>query len=161
MTNLFPNHLDWTEDTCHYVAAIDGFRQALIAGPYRTAAEANSVLNIAQDWALHASGDPKAADYHYRVLSANTGHQRSILGELPTDSGALTRFDAYEINPCRRWEEPDSPGHFYYEVCEPAEADVWTLYGHVRGHGVQAIGDFDTFDHAAEVFTRITGKRNA
>jgi hypothetical protein len=69
----------------------------------------------------------------------------------------MTVFDNYEISPCRRFEEPDSPGKFYFEVCEPHEADVWTLYGHVNGEGVQAIGDFDTREHAEEVFFRITG----
>lgn len=66
-------------------------------------------------------------------------------------------FDNYEISPCRRYEEPDSPGRFFFEVCEPEEAEVWTLYGHINGEGVQAIGDFDTEQHAEEAFHRITG----
>ncbi len=66
-------------------------------------------------------------------------------------------YDTYEISPCRRYEEPDSPGTFYFEVCEPAEADVWTLYGHINGEGVEAIGDFATREHAQETFQRITG----
>lgn len=68
-------------------------------------------------------------------------------------------FDNYEISPCRRYEEPDSPGKFYFEVCEPHEADVWTLYGHINGQGVEAIGDFPTCAIAEEVFSRITGIR--
>ena len=66
-------------------------------------------------------------------------------------------FDNYEISPCHRYEEPDSPGEFYFEVCEPEEADVWTLYGHINGEGVQAIGDFSKREYAEEVFERITG----
>ena len=66
-------------------------------------------------------------------------------------------FDNYEISPCARFEEPDVPGKFYYEVCEPEEADVWTLYGHINGQGVQAIGDFSKREYAEEVFERITG----
>jgi hypothetical protein len=66
-------------------------------------------------------------------------------------------FDNYEISPCRRYEEPDSPGKFYFEVCDPAEADVWTLYGHIPGQGVQAIGDFSKHGYAEEAFQRITG----
>ena len=66
-------------------------------------------------------------------------------------------YDNYEISPCTRTEEPDKPGHFYFEVCEPREADVWTLYGHIDGEGVEAIGDFATREHAEEVFRRITG----
>src|SRR5271170_3541062 len=67
-------------------------------------------------------------------------------------------FDNYEISPCTRNEEPDSPGKFYFEVCEPAEADVWTLYGHINGEGVQAIGDFDTCEHAEDAYFGITGQ---
>jgi hypothetical protein len=66
-------------------------------------------------------------------------------------------YDNYEISPCTRTEESDKPGHFYFEVCEPHEADVWTLYGHIDGEGVEAIGDFATREHAEEVFRRITG----
>jgi hypothetical protein len=67
-------------------------------------------------------------------------------------------FDDYEINPCTRTEEPDQPGHFYFEVCEPADADVWTLYGHIDGEGVEAIGDFTTREHAEDIYSRITGQ---
>ncbi len=66
-------------------------------------------------------------------------------------------FDNYEISPCRRYEEQDSPGKFYFEVCQPEEADVWTLYGHVKGEGVQAVGDFANREHAEKVFFSITG----
>jgi hypothetical protein len=66
-------------------------------------------------------------------------------------------YDNYEISPCRRYEEPDSPQKFYFEVCEPDEADVWTLYGHINGEGVQAIGDFTNREAAEEVFYHITG----
>jgi len=66
-------------------------------------------------------------------------------------------YDNYEISPCKRYEQPDSPGRFHFEVCEPHEADVWTLYGHLDGEGVEAIGDFSTREHAEETLQRITG----
>lgn len=69
----------------------------------------------------------------------------------------LTTFDNYEIGPCTRTEEPDRPGHFDFEACEPHEADVWTLYGHIPREGADAIGDFATRAHAEETFQRITG----
>jgi hypothetical protein len=69
----------------------------------------------------------------------------------------MKAYDNYEISPCRRYEEPDSPGKFTFEVCPPNEADVWTLYGHIEGEGVEAIGDFLTREAAEEVFFRITG----
>ena len=68
------------------------------------------------------------------------------------------RFDAYEIQPCRRYIDVDEPQVAFIEPCEPFEADFWTLYGHIPGEGVQAIGDFDTRHHAEEVFARITGR---
>ena len=49
------------------------------------------------------------------------------------------------------------PGKFYFEVCEPHEAHVWTLYGHINGEGVEAIGDFSTREKAEQIYTRITG----
>jgi hypothetical protein len=70
----------------------------------------------------------------------------------------MNTYDNYEISPCRRFEEPDTPGKFYFEVCEPAEADVWTLYGHIDGEGVEAIGDFSTRKAAEQVYSRITGQ---
>jgi hypothetical protein len=69
----------------------------------------------------------------------------------------MTPFDSYEISPCTRTENDAKPGQFYFETCEPAEADVWTLYGHIPGEGVMAIGDFDSREHAEEAFQRITG----
>jgi hypothetical protein len=66
-------------------------------------------------------------------------------------------YDNYEISPCTRTEEPDKPGTFYFEVCEPHEADVWTLYGHLPEGGVEAIGDFATREAAEKTFQRITG----
>lgn len=66
-------------------------------------------------------------------------------------------FDNYEISPCRRFEEPGKPGLFYFEVCEPHEAHVWTLYGHLPEGGVEAIGDFAKREDAEETFQRITG----
>jgi hypothetical protein len=68
------------------------------------------------------------------------------------------RFDDYEIQPCRRYIDMDDRQVAFVEPCEPSEADFWTLYGHVAGEGVHTIGDFDTRQHAEEVFARITGR---
>jgi hypothetical protein len=69
------------------------------------------------------------------------------------------RFDDYEIQPSRRYFDADEPDKTFVEPCEPFEADFWTVYGHIPGEGVQAIGDFDTRQHAEEVYARITGRR--
>jgi hypothetical protein len=90
----------------------------------------------------------KAAFDAGRNTASQPPHQRT---EGPV------RFDDYEIQPCRRYIDRDEPQVSFVEPCEPSEADFWTLYGHIPGEGVQAIGDFDTCDHAEEVFARITG----
>jgi hypothetical protein len=64
-------------------------------------------------------------------------------------------FDNYEIRPCWRLGEG---GISYVEVCEEEQAQFWTLYGHITGEGVQAIGDFISREAAEEVYYRITGQ---
>ena len=156
MIALFATHNDWTETTCHYVAAVHGNYYALLSGPYRTEAEADSVLPDAQHWAIRASGDPRAAQYRYLVFTAVNGHSRSILGEIrPMQLGGLTRFDGYEISGVREFY---NGSRTYCEQARDAEADYWSLYGHIPGEGVECIGDFKTRSFAEEVYTRITGR---
>ena len=47
------------------------------------------------------------------------------------------------------------------ERVEDAEAEYWSLFGHIPGRGADCIGDFATREHAEEVFARITGTRYA
>lgn len=64
-------------------------------------------------------------------------------------------YDAYEIHGVAFVNAQD----MIYEPVEDADAEMWNLYGHVPGQGVEAIGDFRTREHAEEVFARITGRR--
>lgn len=59
-------------------------------------------------------------------------------------------FDSYEIEHCRETHEGT-------EVCSAGDAQFCTLYGR-RGPEVQAIGNFKTFEAAAEVYYSITGR---
>jgi hypothetical protein len=90
----------------------------------------------------------------FRIL--NLQEEAEIYG---TEPSLPVRFDAYEIQPCHRYFDIDEPDIAFVEPCEPYVADFWTVYGHIPGEGVQAIGDFDTSEHAEEVFARITGQR--
>ena len=68
-------------------------------------------------------------------------------------------YDNYEISPCKRMLDSDAyPPEEYIEVCEEHEAEFWTLYGHIDGEGVQAIGDFRSREAAEQVYSRITGQ---
>jgi hypothetical protein len=70
---------------------------------------------------------------------------------------SLTPFDAYEIHPVTEHCAPD--GSTFCEIADdPAEASFWSLYGHIPGQGVECIGDFASFEAAAEIYARITGQ---
>lgn len=76
------------------------------------------------------------------------------------------RFDAYEIKQVVEYTSGRG-GKF----CEPLEsgtieqarkdpsylADFWTLYGHLKGEGVQCIGDFKGRAEAVDIYCLITG----
>jgi hypothetical protein len=71
---------------------------------------------------------------------------------------ALTPFDTYKIHPVTEHRAPD--GSTFCKVADdPAKASFWSLYGHIPGQGVACIGDFASFEAAAEVYARITGHR--
>ncbi|MBX7104266.1 MAG: hypothetical protein K1X57_09295 [Gemmataceae bacterium] len=80
----------------------------------------------------------------------------SALSRPVPEQGLPIPYDAYEIEGVASFvDEHDT----YYEPTEDADAEMWTLYGHIPGRGVEAIGDFRTREHAEEVFARITGRR--
>lgn len=68
------------------------------------------------------------------------------------NSSAETYYDDLEIFPVCYLEEHDC-----YETCEPEAADTWSLYGHLNTGGVECIGDFASFEAAAEVRRRLEG----
>ena len=66
--------------------------------------------------------------------------------------GPIDAFDAYEIHGCLQINEH---GHTWVEQCNDSEAEFFTLYGHIPGRGVDAIGDFKTRELAEEVLARL------
>ena len=135
------------------------------------------IVVFVEDWdcppdrplVMDFESEPLTADQERRVterLAEANDQQAAFDARAKAACSAATpphdlpkRFDDYEIQPCRRFREDHDPERCYYEVCEPHEADVWTLYGHIPGEGVEAIGDFDRREHAEEVYARITGHR--
>jgi hypothetical protein len=69
-------------------------------------------------------------------------------------------YDNYEISGCLRLDDAGrpNPGAKSVETCGDREAHFWTLYGHINGQGVEAIGDFRSREATEEVFYRITGE---
>lgn len=64
-------------------------------------------------------------------------------------------YDNYEISGC--WRIGDGPDASV-EPCDDADAQFWTLYGHIDGQGVEAIGDFKSREAAEAVYYCITGQ---
>jgi hypothetical protein len=80
----------------------------------------------------------------------------SALSRPVPEQGLPTRYDTYEIEGVASFADEHGT---YYEPTEDADAEMWTLYGHIPGRGVEAIGDFRTRELAEEVYARITGRR--
>jgi hypothetical protein len=93
---------------------------------------------------------------------AGTQH---VVAAIPSDPTLPVRFDRYEIHGIKRFtvipgseDEPQSPPYYEEQVAE-SEAEFWSLFGHIPGRGADCIGDFETREHAEEVYARITGRR--
>ena len=74
----------------------------------------------------------------------------------------IQKFDAYEISPVSEDSRGNCMPHEVLSLAEQTAREdggvvYWTLYGHLKGHGVQAIGDFTDYESVAEVYSRITG----
>src|SRR4051794_24178128 len=69
-------------------------------------------------------------------------------------------YDNYEISGCHRLDDAGlpAPDGTSTETCDDADAQFWTLYGHIDGQGVEAIGDFASRHAAERAFFRITGQ---
>jgi hypothetical protein len=66
-----------------------------------------------------------------------------------------TTFDDYEIHGVKEVHEC---GKKWCEQVEDAQAEFWSLFGHIPGRGIDCIGDFKTREHAGEIYARITGR---
>jgi len=66
----------------------------------------------------------------------------------------MKSFDNYEIHGVHEFSDD---GRQFCEQVPDDQAMFWTLYGHIDGEGVEAIGDFATRQHAEETIQRITG----
>jgi hypothetical protein len=88
------------------------------------------------------------------------------LNPSPTPAPGLpTPFDAYEIHGMKRLPfsqgQEEGPVGRVINDCEQvsdAEAEFWSLFGHIPGQGLDCIGDFATRQHAEEVLARITAR---
>jgi hypothetical protein len=88
----------------------------------------------------------------------------SIKSSSPSHDPKLPiAFDGYEIHSMKRLvdngsgEKPGGPVIEHCEMVDDDEAEFWSLFRHIPGHGLDCIGDFATRQHAEEIFARITG----
>lgn len=69
-------------------------------------------------------------------------------------------YDNYEISGCRRKDDKTDP-HLLGDTvvrCEDEDAVIWTIYGHIDGQAVEAIGHFPDRKTAENVYQRIVGE---
>lgn len=71
-----------------------------------------------------------------------------------SQTAALTRYDSYEISGVREYGRGR---HRFCEQVDDADAQFWSLYGHIFGQGLECIGDFATREDTEQVYARITG----
>lgn len=60
----------------------------------------------------------------------------------PSWSYRLSDYDGLEIHPVRDYDK--SGDQTWCEVCEPHEAEFWSVYGHLIEGGVECLEDFET-----------------
>lgn len=73
----------------------------------------------------------------------------------PTWEKQIPEFDGLEIKPCREELFEDEPDKNYVEPCEPHEAHFWTVYGHFKTGGCNALEDFETKAKAEEFAAKL------
>ena len=66
----------------------------------------------------------------------------------------MAEFDALEIQPCAVIAI-DGTGSEIVEPCQPEDAFFWTVYGHFRMGGVDALRDFPTEAEAVAFHDRL------
>lgn len=75
--------------------------------------------------------------------------------EEETREAQAHAFDAYEIHGIR---EIGRGKMRHCEQVADAEAEFWSLFGHIPGQGLECIGDYKTRELAEEMYARITGR---
>lgn len=90
------------------------------------------------------------------IVDALNAYKREAPAAVAHQSTNLpTRFDDYEVHGIREFGK----GRFSYaEPVADDEAQFWSLFGHITGHGLECIGDFKTREDAEKVYARITGR---
>lgn len=71
-----------------------------------------------------------------------------------TVASPIAEFDALEIQPCAVVALDDA-GSEIVEPCHPEDALFWTVYGHFRTGGVDALRDFATEPEAGAFHDRL------
>ncbi len=82
----------------------------------------------------------------------------------------MSKFDAFEMRPMRRWIDTDSTEVFEAmdeseigapdENENPIEPYCWTVFGHLHGGGCDSIADCPTRGMAELVYSALSGKKD-
>lgn len=58
-------------------------------------------------------------------------------------------FDGFEIHPCKEYKAP-SGARFIEQIDEGEQADMWSVYVHLKEGGLSCIADLDTEQQALD-----------
>jgi hypothetical protein len=86
------------------------------------------------------------------AIPYGAGEQQTTLECLFTQLAADTRFDGFEIHPCKS-VGMDEHGQAILEQCDEDETEItfWSVYGHLVAGGLECLADFQ-FKEQAEGF---------
>jgi len=73
------------------------------------------------------------------------------------------KYDAWELSKVAEYHNADQNGTYCERVDDNEDRTtdygfiryLWTIYGHIPGEGAEAIGDFETEEHAMSVYLRL------
>ena len=82
--------------------------------------------------------------------------EQTTLQCLVVQLAADTRFNGFEIHPCRRVCE-DQHGQVTLEQCDEDDPaiSVWSVYGHLREGGLECLADFENNSLAEDFYDQI------
>lgn len=78
-------------------------------------------------------------------------------------TAATVKYNAWELSKVAEYHNADQDGTYCERVDDNEDRTtdpgfiryLWTIYGHIPGQGAEAIGDFETEEHAMSVYLRL------
>lgn len=101
-----------------------------------------------------AAGPDEVIGHKVRAAIRSAATNMTIIGDYAElGQASWEAFDALEISPVKT--EELKKGHTTCTACPPEEADMWSIYGHLKEGGVQCLLDIEDESDARELANQI------